>query len=98
MILSEEFKINKTLTEQHGVLKSRMARLYADINQVSNLVYKVDLLKMYKGANDLWAKLDNELIACRAWHKLTPAYHTLAQEIESRIEYMNKRIVWSKMM
>jgi hypothetical protein len=98
MTLSREFKDNTMLTEQHGFLRSRLARTYAEINKCESLIHKPGLLKIYKNISNQWAKLDNEMIACRAWHKLTPAYHTLAKEINDNLDYLDKHLMWAKLL
>lgn len=87
-----------TIIDEHSLIKSRIVRVWADINQIGNLVYKIDMLKIHKNITDMWAKLDNEMIACRTWHKQTPAYETLAKEIASRLDYLEKHLMWAKLL
>ena len=87
-----------TISDEHGLIKSRMVRVWADINKTENLVYKLDMLKIFKNISDMWAKLDNEMIACRTWHKRTPAYDTLAKEIATRLDYLEKHLMWAKLL
>jgi hypothetical protein len=87
-----------TISHDHDLIKSRMVRVYADINRTTHLLYKIDMLKIYKNINDMWAKLDNEMIACRTWHKRTPAYETLAKEISTRLDYLDKHLMWAKLL
>lgn len=83
--------------DSHSQLRERIARTYASVNTVENVIAKIDLLKLHKNILNLWAKLDNEMIACRTWRRLSPAYLDLAKDIESRLTYMDKHIMWSRL-
>ena len=80
--------------EQHYQHRRDLDQIHSQINQLKPTA-KMDLLKIWRTANNQFQELDKELVICRRKAKLTSKYYTLEQQLVQMKNTLAKRITFA---
>ena len=79
-------------------LKDRLDRAqYAILSQISSGEKRLDLYKMYRPCQTIWAEMDKEFITCRRVWKITPKYNDLQAQLEENLNTLEQYLVFAKL-
>lgn len=84
---------------QDLALKNRLDQAYQVIMvQISDGQKRLDLYKMFKPCQTIWAEMDKEFVNCRRVWKLTSKYIDLQTELEENLNTLEQYLVFAKLM
>ena len=65
--------------------------------RVENYQVKRDLEVLIRSAEDIWSKMDNEMIQCRRRVRLTSAYTEFDAQFQKIMKIVEKEIFWQQL-
>lgn len=91
MAKTDDFQIQHVLT---GV---ELTKAKGKIVGTKNYIVKRDLELLIKSANDVWNKMDNEMIECRRRGRFTARYSELKIRLLDLLKIVDKEVFWQQL-
>lgn len=85
------------MLEQHYTYRQQLDSLSSQIKTMDAHV-RMDLLKLWRTADNLFADLDKELVACRRRQRPTSRYQTILANLTTQLQTIEKRLTFAHLL
>ena len=82
---------------QHILIGTQLTKAKGKVMRVENYQVKRDLEVLIRSAEDIWSKMDNEMIQCRRRVRLTSAYTEFDAQFQKIMKIVEKEIFWQQL-